>query len=169
VTADAAPSAEEVGRRAERLKERVYVTFAALAVVIALRDHLESPGAATRTLAITVGGTLLAVLVADLVSHVVVHQALPDRDELRHMLSVTRSGLLPVVLPLLYLAMATAGIWSVGAALRASTIALVVTLVVIGWAAARRLRLTLVQRLVVLGAEGVLGVGVVLLELAAHR
>lgn len=108
--------AEALDRRAERLKERVYVTFAALAVVMTMRGHVTGSGAAARTLVITVGGTLLAVLVADLVSHVVVHQELPHRTEIRHFLQVTRSGLGPVVLPLVFLGLSGLGVWELDGA-----------------------------------------------------
>ena len=54
------------------------------------------------------------------------------------------------------------------AALRASTIALIVSLVGIGYLAVRRVRLPLGQRLIVLFAEFGLGIAVVLLELLAH-
>lgn len=52
--------------------------------------------------------------------------------------------------------------------LRASTIALIVSLVGIGYLAVRRVRLPLGQRPIVLFAEFVLGIAVVLLELLAH-
>ncbi|MEV7973477.1 hypothetical protein [Cellulomonas sp. NPDC089187] len=169
MTSTTAPDHDELDRRAERLKERVYVSFAALAVVMTMRGHVDGAGGAAKTLVITVGGTLLAVLVADLVSHVVVHQELPHRAELRHFLGIMRSGIGPAVIPLILLAGAGTGAWQVDTALQASTIALLGTLIVIGWAAARRLRLSFPQRLVVLGAEGLLGLAVVLLELAAHH
>ena len=76
--------------RAERLKERVYITFTALAVVLALQSHAESAARATVTLLIAVVGTLLAVFVADIVSHLAVHAALPTSRELRHMLRELR-------------------------------------------------------------------------------
>lgn len=41
------------------------------------------------TLLIAVTGTLLADFVADLVAHIAVHTALPDRAELVHMISVS--------------------------------------------------------------------------------
>lgn len=156
--------------RAERLKERVYITFTALAVVLALRSHAESttPGEAVVTLLIAVSGTLLAVLVADFVSHLAAHQAMPTRAELRHMIvvSVGAFGVLPV--PLLLLGLAAADAWSLDRALRAATIALVASLVVIGYLAVRRVRMPVWQRVVVLGAEALLGVAVIGLELLAH-
>ena len=70
---------DQRGQRADRLRERSYVTFTALAVVLVLRSEAEHMTArvAAGTLAVTVVATLLAVLVADVVrearrSHVVV-------------------------------------------------------------------------------------------------
>ncbi|ASW54342.1 hypothetical protein [Plantactinospora sp. KBS50] len=158
----------ESATRAGRLKERVYLTFAALAVVLALASHEVSAGEALLTLVVTVTGTLLAVLVADVVSHIVVHATLPDERELRGMLRTSFGASGAVYLPLLFVAFAVSGRWSVALALRASTIALVSALVVIGYLAIRRLRLPTRQKLVVLLAEFVLGAAVVALERLAH-
>ncbi|HEY0216646.1 MAG TPA: hypothetical protein VGC57_09660 [Cellulomonas sp.] len=162
------PTPEE---RAERLKERVYVTFAALAVVLTMGSHVEeiTTGEATTTLLITVGGTLLAVLVADVVSHMVVHAALPVGAELRHMLRVSVGSIGAIGVPLVFLGVAAVGAWPVASALRASTIALLATLGAFGWAAVRRVPLPGWQRLVLLLAEVALGAAVVGLELLAHR
>jgi hypothetical protein len=163
-------STEDREQRAEQLKERIYVSFTALAVVLALRseaDHLTA-GAAAATLAIAVIGTLLAVLVAEIVAHVTVHAALPSGGELAHLLRVVVGALGVLVLPLLFLGVAALDGWTLDRALQASSIALVVTLVAVGYLAARRLRLPLVQRLVVLRAEFVLGLLVIALELLAH-
>jgi hypothetical protein len=162
--------AEDREQRAAQLKERVYVSFTALAIVLALRaeaDHLTIR-AATGTLAIAVVGTLLAVLVADVVAHITVHGALPSRGELVHMLRVVVGALAVLVLPLVFLGVAALGWWTLGGALLASSIALVVTLVAVGYLAVRRLQLPLLQRLVVLLAEFALGLLVVALELLAH-
>lgn len=157
--------------RAERLKERVYVTFAALAVVLTLRSHGDevSAGVAASTLLITVGGTLLAVLLADVVSHLVVHAAVPSAREARHMVAVCTQALGVLVLPMIFLAIAAGdGGWTVDGALRASTIALIASLGAVGWLAVRRVRLPRWQKLTVLVAELALGVAVVALELLAH-
>lgn len=157
--------------RAAQLKERVYVTFAALAVVLTLRSHGEevSAGVAATTLLITVGGTLLAVLLADIVSHLVAHAAVPTAAEARHMVATCTQALGVLVLPMVFLAVAGAeGGWSVEGALRASTIALVASLGAVGWLAVRRVALPGWQKLVVLVAEIVLGIAVVALELLAH-
>ncbi|WP_217617020.1 hypothetical protein [Cellulomonas sp. GbtcB1] len=161
-----APTPEE---RADRLKERVYVTFAALAVVLTLRSHGDvTAGVAATTLLITVGGTLLAVLLADVVSHIAVHAALPTAAEARHMVAVCTGALGVLVLPMIFVGIAATGSWTVEGALRASTIALVASLGVVGWLAVRRVSLPGWQKLLVLAAEVALGIAVVSLELLAH-
>ena len=160
----------EPERRAEQLKERIYVTFTSLAVVLALASHADavSPRSAAGTLLITVIGTLLAVFVADVVAHIAIHACLPTRDEFRHMLRVSVGSISVIGLPLVFLGVAGAGSWDTARALRASTIALAASLIAIGYLAVRRVRLPLRQRLVVLFAEFGLGMVVVLVELLAH-
>lgn len=153
--------------RADRLKERVYVTFTALAVVLALRTHPDE-GAPARTLAITVLGTLLAAFVADVVAHVAVHAALPDRRELRLMVGVSTSALAGVAAPLVFVGLGSAGVWEPSTGLTAALVALVAALAAIGWFAVRRVRLPRWHKLLVLLAEVVLGVVVVGVELLAH-
>ncbi|GAA3041467.1 hypothetical protein [Actinokineospora globicatena] len=160
--------AEPAEERAARLKERVYLTFTALAVVLALRSHGGEALEAAVLLLITVTGTLLAVLVADVVSHIAVHAALPDRERVGRMLRVSFGALGAVTLPFVFLGLAVAGVWKIEGALRASTIALVAGLAAISYLAVRRVRLPGWQRLIVLGAELVLGAAVVGLELLAH-
>lgn len=163
-------SEDEREVRAAQLKERVYVTFTSLAVVLALRAHASetSAGEAATTLAIAVVGTLLAVFVADFVSHIAIHETMPDRAQLRHMIGVTGSALGVLILPLVFLALAGLDVWTVDGALLAASIALIASLVAVGFFAIRRVRLPIGQRLVVLLAEAVLGLAVIGLELLAH-
>ena len=161
-------SAPLTQQRADRLKERVYITFTALAVVLALRSHDEPTEGVARTLLITVVGTLLAVFVADVVSHIAVHAALPNRDEMRQIAGVSTSALGVIVLPMVFVVLAAISIWTVEAALRASTIALISTLAAVGYLAVRRVRLPLWQKVLVLFGEVALGLAVVFLELLAH-
>ena len=163
------PEAERAVR-AEQLKERVYVTFTSLAVVLALRSHAgeTTAGEAATTLAIAVVGTLLAVFVADFVSHIAVHEAMPTRAEMGHMVAISASALGVLVVPLLLLLLAGLGVWSVATALLAVSVALIASLVAVGFLAVRRVRLPIGQRLVVLLAEAVLGAAVIALELLAH-
>ncbi|MFK0402111.1 hypothetical protein ACIQTT_07245 [Microbacterium sp. NPDC090225] len=159
----------ERAARAAHLKERIYLTFAALAVVITLSAHGHvSAGEAATTLIVTVMGTLLAVFTADLISHLVVHERLFTRSELRHALASSFGALGTVVLPFVFLGFAALDAWSTDAALRASAIALLLSLIVIGWIAVRRMPLTWLQRLIALGAEAALGLAVIGLQVLAH-
>lgn len=154
---------------AERLKERVYITFAALAVVLALgSDGHGDAGSAARTLFVTVLGTLLAVLVADWVSHIAVHQHLPTAKELRHMVGVSLGAMTAVAVPLMLVTIAAFGGMPLAAALRASTIVLIVALGAVGYLAVRRVKLPLWQKAVVLLSEVAVGLIVVALEVSAH-
>lgn len=146
------------------------MTFTGLAVVLALQSHAEtlSAGEAASTLAITVVGTLLAVFVADLVSHLAVHAKTPTRSELSHMARTSFGAFGAIVLPLIFIAVAALGRWSVEASLRASTIALITALVLIGYLAVRRVKMAWWKKLIALGAEFLLGLAVVGLELLAH-
>lgn len=163
------PSTDARQIRADQLKERIYLTFAALAVVLALGSHSEEDAvAALTTLVVTVLGTLLAIFLADILSHLVVHERMLTASEFRHATLSSFGALGAVTLPFAFLVVAAFGLWSTMAALRASAIALLVALVVIGFAAARRTRLRRWQRLLFLGAEAVLGLVVIGLQLLAH-
>ncbi|UOR01470.1 hypothetical protein MUN77_15280 [Leucobacter allii] len=161
--------APERAERAALLKERIYLTFAALAVVLTLGSHGHvEPGDAVVTLLVTVFGTLSAVFTADLISHIVAHGRLMTAAELRHAAVTTFGALGAVALPFVFLGISALGTWPVEHALRAAAAALVASLVAIGWIAVRRIPLSWWQRLVALGAEAALGLGVIALQLLAH-
>ena len=154
---------------AERLKERIYVTFTALAVVLALLSHGEpSWQEALSTLAIAVVGTLLAVFIADVLARTTVNERLLSREEFGHVVSVVLGALGAIVLPVLLLVLAALDVWSVDNALLASAFSLVLALVVFGFIAVRKTRLPWWQRALVLLAEALLGLLVIALELLAH-
>jgi hypothetical protein len=154
--------------RADALKERIYLTFAALAVVLALNAHGPvSPARAILTLLVTVLGILLAVFVADVLSHMVVHERGMNAAELRHALRTSFGALGAVALPFVFLLFAVFGWWEIHTALTVAAWALVAALVVIGFVAIRRLRMTWWQRLVALAAEAALGLVVVGLQFLA--
>jgi hypothetical protein len=161
---------EQREQRGEQLKERVYITFTALAVVLALRAdvHHETAGGAAGTLAVAVVGTLLAVFVADYISHITVHEALPTKDELLHMVVVVLGAAETLVIPIIIIGLAALHVLTLEVALTVCMVVLIVTLVAVGFLAVRRLKLPLLQRLLVLLAEAVLSLLVVGLELLAH-
>ncbi len=163
-------SAPDAEARAESLKERIYVTFTSLAVVLTLQSHASetTPGQAAITLLIAVVGTLLAVFVADLLSHLTVHAKLPTVPELRHMIAVSIGSIGVVVLPMVFLLLAQLDVWSIEAAIQAAVVVLIATLAFVGFLAVRRIALPFWQKAVVLLAEVVLGLAVIGLELLAH-
>ncbi|MEU1972963.1 hypothetical protein ABZ477_15015 [Microbacterium sp. NPDC019599] len=171
VPAEGAPHDDLEARRerADRLKERIYLSFAALAVVLAINAHGHAdPLDAFLTLLVTVLGTLLAVFVADIISFTVAHERPMNRAEFRHAVSASFGTLGAIAAPFAFLLLAVAGVWEIETALRASAIALIAALVVIGWVAVRRVKLTWWQRLVALGGEAVLALAVIGLQLLAH-
>ncbi len=156
-------------QHADRLKESIYLSFAALAVTLALRSHGHiNAGAAIATLAVTLLGTVLAVFTADIIAHLVAHERLMTRAELRHALRSTFGALGSVALPFVFLGIAAITGWDADSALLASAVALVVILVVVAQRAVRRINLRWWQRLIALGAESVLGLVVIGLQVLAH-
>ncbi len=164
------PRVLTASQRAARLKERVYISFTSLAVVLALQSHAEetTPAAAAATLSIVVIGSLLGIFIADLLSHLTVRAKPPTREELRDMIAVGVEALGVLVTPLLLLAAAGLGLWSTAVALRWASVVLVVTLFLIGYLAVRRLSLPLRHKSVIVLAEVVLSLLVIGLELMAH-
>ena len=162
------PSASQ---RAASLKERVYISFTSLAVVLALGSHANetTPAAAAATLSIVVIGSLLGILVADLLSHLTVHAKLPSSEEFRGMVAVSTEALSVLVTPLLLLTAAGLGLWSTAVALQWAIVVLVVTLLVIGYLAIRRLDLPFHHKVIIVFAEVVLSISVIGLELLAHN
>ncbi|MET3949989.1 hypothetical protein [Arthrobacter sp. UYEF36] len=157
--------------RAASLKERVYISFTSLAVVLALRSHADetTPAAAAATLSIVVVGSLLGIFVADLLSHLTVHARLPSGQELHHTIAVSTEALSVLVTPLLLLTAAGLGLWSTAVALQWAVIVLVVTLLIVGYLAIRRLELPIRHKVVIVFAEVVLSLVVIGLELLAHN
>ncbi|AYG02322.1 hypothetical protein [Gryllotalpicola protaetiae] len=155
---------------AERLRERVYVGFTALAVLLALSSHAHelSAGAAALTLFITVAGVLLAGLGADLIAYTVAHSAVPGRSELRQFLRVARGGLASVAVPLVLIGLAGLGVMRLPRALAISQVVLLVTFGVIALVALRRVRLPLWQRILLVAVLMAVGAFAVVLELVAH-
>jgi hypothetical protein len=148
-------------QRAASLKERVYISFTSLAVVLALRSHADetTPAAAAATLTIVV----------DLLSHLTVHAKLPSRPQLHHMIAVSTESLTVLVTPLLLLTAAGLGLWSTAVALQWAIVVLVVTLFIIGYLAIRRLDLPFRHKALIVFAEVVLSLLVIALELLAHN
>ncbi|WP_269305861.1 hypothetical protein [Aeromicrobium sp. HA] len=157
-------------RQAAALKERIYVVFTVLAVVIALRAHGQHPtaGVAIGTLALAVMATICAVYVADLLSHMVIHAHLPSASEHRHMLVGTLGAGAVAIPSLVCLALAGVGLYDIATGLLAAMLVTMATLVAVGLLAVRRLSMSRAQRIVILFAESALVLVVIALELLSH-
>ena len=155
---------------AERLRERVYVTFASLAVILTLLTHAHglSAGTAAASLTITAVGTVAAAWLAEFIAYLAAHGECPGRAKVRAMTGTSWGALLTIVVPLLALAAAGRGWWEVTAALRFGVGALIASLVLIAWLGIRRTRLSWPARVLALGVLAALAVGVVALKLMAH-
>ncbi len=161
------PDAEQ---RSEALKERIYVTFTALAVTIATEREAEhaTVGGAALTLLLTVVGTLLAVSVAEYIAQMVRDGEVPDRRDVGHILYVAVSSLGARRAPMVILGLSALGALDLATALRIIAIVLVATLVIVTLLAVRRLRVAFGVKLLVLAGVAVLGVAVLVVELAVH-
>jgi len=156
--------------RSAYLKERVYVTFTALAVVIALRSHAEhlEAGDAALTLAVTILGVLLASFVAEIVAHVITHDAFPERGRLARAARTSYTAFGAVTVPLVLLGLAALDVVGVDVALKAGQTVLVVTLGVVVVSPLRRLPLPGWKKAALVVAMAGVGVLAVLLEVLAH-
>lgn len=169
-TSDAA-GGETRAHRASALKERIYVSFTTLAVVIALRAHDDHPSAsvALGTLTVTVIATVVAVYVADVLSHMVVHEGLPAAAEHRRIVASTLGAATVALPPLVSLALAALGLYSAATGLVAAMVMTIATLAAVGLLAVRKLTLPRGQRIAILIGEVALATVVIALELLAHR
>ncbi|HEV6952332.1 MAG TPA: hypothetical protein VKY86_03665 [Promicromonospora sp.] len=155
---------------AEQLRERVYVTFAVLAVVLTLLAHAHglTAGTAATSLTITAVGTVAAAWLAQLIAQLAAHGGFPDRAHLVAMTRTSAGALVTLVAPLLALAGAGLGWWEVTTALRVGTGVLIASLVLISWLGVRRVQVPFPARVLALGVLALLAVGVVALKLLAH-
>jgi hypothetical protein len=159
-----------VDERAEALKERVYATFTGLAIVLVQQTNVEHITAARATLTLLVGIVAISAagFVADVIAHLAVHAAFPDRAELGRMLRIAGSAVGSASVPLLVLALAALGVFELEGALRAASIVYLVTLGLLGYVAVRRTRVAWWKQLLALGALVALGLAVVGLQQLAH-
>jgi len=164
---DSAATADE---RAAMLKERVYVTFTALAVMIATGSHGSAPtaGGAALSLVVTVAAVLMASLVADVIAHSAIHAALVTRAELKHLLKVVWGAAGAVFGPLALLGLSALNVLEVPLALHLGQWWLVAALAFFAFLAMRRMRLGLWRTAVLMLLLAAVGVVVILLQLLAH-
>jgi hypothetical protein len=165
-----ADATEEQRRQAgDRLRERIYVTFTALAILMAMNGHgeLDSP-TVLWTLVISVLGVLLAGLASDLVSHMIVHSELPSAKEFRHMAAVSSRALGVLVVPVIAVALAVFDVIEDRTGMTIAIVALIISLAVIARIAVARSGISGWRQFIALAVLVALGVLVVFLEALVH-
>jgi hypothetical protein len=152
---------------AENMKERIYATITLLAVIVSLwqtAGHHTVPGAVA-----SIVGTVLALWLATLVSarmsHRAVHrEGMSERSSAR--LLFASSGLFaPAAAPVVLLLVSGTGLIGIRAALTASVAALLLSLFLLSFVAARRIYGRTGQVVLISLAEMLVGIGVVALKL----
>jgi peptidoglycan/LPS O-acetylase OafA/YrhL len=176
---EAAATADDAPRRrlrsadrdsiAVRLRERLYVTFVSLAVVLTMSAHASDvdPGGAATSLVVTALGTVLAAFAAELLSHLITHESLPGRSEALRTVRACLGALGAIVVPLLVLGAGALADWDVATLLHVCAAVLVATLGGAGWVGVRRTSMPTGQKIVALVGLVLLGAAVVGLKLLA--
>ena len=149
-------------------KERIYATFTGLAILLVV-ESAGHPDAQHATLALLLGvlGIVVAGFVADIVSHLAVHQHLPDGRDMRILLRIAGGALSTVIVPGILLILVWSGVLELEGAIRASVIVYLVTLGLVGWFAVRRSLLPWWKQLLVLAVLIVLALGAVFIQILA--
>ncbi|MBT2534511.1 hypothetical protein J7E83_20745 [Arthrobacter sp. ISL-48] len=156
-------------QQADSIKEGIYLTFAALAVSLAVAVHGDVEAAsALATLLVSAAGMVLAIFVADIVSHLVVHDLLMTRAGRRHSFRSAFGALATIVLPTALLAAAAMGWWPADTAVWAAVAALAATLLVITALAIKGTALPWWQRIALVGSLAALSLAVIGVQTIAH-
>ena len=152
------------------LKERIYVSFIGLAVLLALTTHAAEtePLTAVTSLLIAAVGAGSAGLASEIIAHLGVHGHLPKAAEFGHLVRVSSGALATVVLPVLVLLLAVAGWLPVETALVVAIAVMALTLGAVGYLAVFRSTLRWWTKLAVFFALLVFGLVVILVQLLAH-
>jgi len=164
------PDGERLEHAAAGLRERIYVAFVSLAVLLTLSgygEHVTAAAAAT-SLVVTAVATVTTAFAADLITHLAVHASLPDRRQTMISLATSVRALVTVLVPLALFGLAALGAWDVSTALTVASLVLAVTLGVVGWLAVRRTPIARWKKLLTLGFLVLLGLLVVVLKLLTH-
>lgn len=152
------------------LKERVYVSFTGLAIVLVLFDRAEhvDPPAAFTTLLVGLLGVTAAAFASDVIAHLSVHHEFPDAKELLVLLRISLGSLSTAVAPLAMIALAWLGVLRMEPALAIATYIYIAILGVVGWLAVRHAHLRMIQKLIALAMLFALALAVVLIQMLAH-
>lgn len=149
----------------DALKERIYATLALLAIIISIEpDHVSILKASVQ-----IGGTALSLWFASNISaqmaHRVVHGRLMNRAEGLRVLRAHSPLLFAAVPPLVIMAAAALGIFSLATALAIAAGLSILTLLTFSLASARAMHASAGSTIVLAVVETAIGLGVVALKL----
>jgi hypothetical protein len=157
-------------RLASALRERVYATLVGLSTVVLLLNYASatSVGDAAAEIAASMGALCLASMFAEISAHRVAFGEFPRGRELRQVGWVSGQTLETAVLPLLCVAAAALGWWSLRVALLVATATLLLTIAALALLATRRTTLGWPARLLVIAVEVVIALVVVAVKMLTH-
>lgn len=152
------------------LKERVYVAFTGLAIVLVLYNAPGQLDGAHAFVVLLSGllGVAVAAFASDVIAHLAVHQHFPYGPELAHLARTSLGALSNAIAPLVLLALAWADVISVMTALILSAYLYIAVLGTVGWLAVRRAHLRAMQKLAALAMLVALALVVLLIQIFAH-
>ncbi|PRY51370.1 hypothetical protein LY71_102439 [Geodermatophilus tzadiensis] len=153
-----------LGERTRSLKEQIYASFTGLAILAAVSGTGHATAAdALLSVGIGVLGISAAGLLAEVVSHQVVHQRLPATEELRTMGRIALGALGSALAPVVVLALAWGGMLPLDRALWTGMALYAAVLVAVVLLAVRRTGLRPLQRL--LATATILGLALLVVAL----
>lgn len=153
------------------LRERIYGDIACLSTLLVLTQHAVETGTAWSALVdvlVATGALFAASALAEFVAHLGVHGSAPSGPELTKLFTTSGQILQAAGLPILLLIVAGVGWLPLHTALWTSVWLLVAALGVFAFLAARRTKLSLWGRLLLVVALLALGTAVVLVKVLAH-
>jgi hypothetical protein len=153
-----------------RIRERVYITFTGLAVLLAFAAHAGDTDAWTIASALLIGvvGAVLAGLFADVIAELAVGGRAPRARAMAGYLAVSGTALATAVVPLGFLVAAGIGWIDVSTALVFAIGTMALGLAVIAFAAVARAGLPWWAKLAVFVGELLFAAVVIVVKLLAH-
>ncbi|WP_341267415.1 hypothetical protein [Gordonia malaquae] len=167
------PSSEEItdSEKVGYLKERVYVAFTGLAIVVALYTgdvHHRTPGQSFATLMLGVLGVTSAAFASDVITHLAVHKHFPDVRTLGVIARTTLGALSSLVLPALLILAAAWDAIEIETALLVAGGIYVAELALIVWLSVRSAAISWQQRAAAMLILVGIGVAVLAIQVLAH-
>lgn len=152
---------------AENMKERVYATITLIAVITALWQVSELH--TFKGVLASIGGTVIALWLATLVSARVSHHAIygksMDSSELRRLIFTSSGVFAPAIVPVILVLLSGIGLINIKSALFDGVLVLLASLFLLSFVASRRIYPSIPRAILISVLEMSVGVGVVLLKL----